>query len=238
VRGAKAVENEHKRFERSLDGVARRLNVPYRTVVGWRDNDGCGALAKGPYDIEAIQIWLGTRAGLTTDPKSSLDRKKLEAEVRKLHREERVFTRDKAFWVAVVALGISVSREVREWLSDRRSQLESEEREGIELNELMRRLRCCPSVANVVCSFRSSSPVLRVCRLLVTYADGHAKRTLYLPASAHLFPGVVAMALDGLRLWGPGKTGSMCCNPCAKYEEGISPFIQKGPNGPIRRRPM
>jgi methanogenic corrinoid protein MtbC1 len=106
----------YTRFVRRLSDVSQVLNVPYSAVTEWRDERKCPILEKAPYNIEALKNWLTQQANLQIDYSSELARRKLETEVRKLEGEGRVFSRDKSFWIAVAALGITVTREVREWL--------------------------------------------------------------------------------------------------------------------------
>jgi hypothetical protein len=104
------------RFVSNLESVGRRLNVPYRIVVDWRDRDGCPFLKNHPYDIEAIKLWLTKRAEIEIDPNSAMSLKKLQAEVKTLEQKNVLFSRDKTFWLAVAVLGIAIPREIREWL--------------------------------------------------------------------------------------------------------------------------
>lgn len=107
-----------KRFQTSLKRVAEELGVPSSAVIQWRDKDGCPFLITAPYDLEAIELWLTQRVRREIDPKSELDKRKIEAEVRKLERDGKLFSRDKLFWMAAAALGISISRDVREWIAE------------------------------------------------------------------------------------------------------------------------
>ncbi len=68
-----------------------------------------GEVQERPYDVDAVRDWLMQRAKIANDP---LTRKRLEAEVRKIEAEangEEVkhtfWSRDKRFWLAVLALG-------------------------------------------------------------------------------------------------------------------------------------
>ena len=117
---------EKKRFETSLKEVAERLGVPLSTVRSWRHDEGCPFLQKRPYDISAVRQWLNKRDRAKIDPNSEIERRKLELEVRELEREGRVFSRDKAYWLAVAAAGIGISNEIRQWLKESRASHETD----------------------------------------------------------------------------------------------------------------
>lgn len=103
-------------FLGSLKGVSEALDVPYSWVIRWREQDNCPVLKSRPYDLRAIQLWLTRRANIVIDPSSKLSRNKLQAEVDEIQNKDKIFSRDHTFWMAVMALGISVSKEVRDWL--------------------------------------------------------------------------------------------------------------------------
>jgi hypothetical protein len=110
-------ENSH-RFASSIKAVAEVFGVPYSKVIEWRDNGECPFLSESPYDLDAISRWLDKQADETIDTDLELRRRKLEVEVQELERKGKVFSKDKAFWMAAVALGIEATREIREWLDE------------------------------------------------------------------------------------------------------------------------
>jgi hypothetical protein len=104
------------RFAGSLEEVSESLHVPYHWVIQCRDVENCPVLRERPFDLQAFQLWLLARANITADVTSESDRGKLKVEAEELQQTHRIFSRDKAFWIAVIALGITVSKEVRDWI--------------------------------------------------------------------------------------------------------------------------
>ena len=117
-------EPQSSRFVSSLKSVAHAFGVSYDSVIEWRDERECPFLRLRPYDLDAIGLWLDDYSKRLIDDNLELRTKKLEAEVRTLEAKGQIFSRDKAFWLAVIALGVTVSREVREWI-DAKGDVES-----------------------------------------------------------------------------------------------------------------
>lgn len=103
-------------FVPSLEAVASAFGVSIVTVGQWRES-GCPALDQRPYDLQAINSWLQADAERKIDDTLELRKAKLEAEVEQLKQTNSVFSKDKAFWIAAAALGITISSEVRQWLA-------------------------------------------------------------------------------------------------------------------------
>ena len=101
----------------SLDDVAAAFVV--KGHGSSNGGTGCSEL-QNVYDLDAIRDWRDQRAKVANDP---LLRQKLEAEVRKLEAESKgeeakqaFLSRDKSFWLAVLAMGIPVGEKLAAWL--------------------------------------------------------------------------------------------------------------------------
>jgi hypothetical protein len=86
----------------SLDEVSRALNIPNSWVHRWRD-EGCPALKGPPYDVAVIRRWLSEKSEFSPAIPSS-------------EATSTILSRDITYWMAAIALGLSVSQEVRSWL--------------------------------------------------------------------------------------------------------------------------
>ncbi len=102
----------------NLHSVAEHFGVSDYEIRKWKQQ-GCPALESSPYDLVAIAEW--RRPAIVTEPNSldaSLAAKKLQLEIQRLEKENKHFAREPSFWLAAIALGLTVSREIREWLSE------------------------------------------------------------------------------------------------------------------------
>lgn len=108
-------------FVGGLADVASRFGVSQATVRQWRE-EGCPSLQKRPYNIEAIRLWINQRVNNALDPTTELSKLKIELEIEKLKREGRSFFQNPTFWIAAIALGVPISKEIRDWLKQPKQQ--------------------------------------------------------------------------------------------------------------------
>ena len=118
-------KSDSKRFCRALDAVAEEFGTSRAIVISWRDDDDCPFLQVAPYDLDGIRSWLNSQVDQRLFETRELERKKLELELEALRTKNSILSKDKSFWLAAAALGVVLTRELREWL-DHNEELERE----------------------------------------------------------------------------------------------------------------
>ena len=109
---------ETRKFVNSLEEVSEHFGTAVSVVRHWRDKRHCQYLISRPYDIGAISKWLDESADIEINIEKKLRIEKLQSEIDALKSKNDVFGKDKTFWLAAAALGITVSREVRLWMDE------------------------------------------------------------------------------------------------------------------------
>ncbi|NQT15718.1 MAG: hypothetical protein HQ582_23375 [Planctomycetes bacterium] len=245
--GTDMQEREPTPFVPSLDEIAKRFGVSRPEVRRWRDKEECEVLRKSPYDTVAVQQWLNHRAGLQIDPDSKIELKKLQEEVERLQQQNKFFSRDKYFWIAVAGMGITVSSLVWDWLRGEQGADEEVAGKdscgelrmpitGMRLSQFIQRLRSCEKVTSVSPPYRAmtstpsglfaAQPVsasLGCVKCLVTLC-GPGKKSATLEVSGpvldpNLPEGIVRHFLRECQLFGPN-------GELHKYAQQVPPCVE------------